>query len=91
MVESQNKLEAAFLAGRADAIAERTGAVAEGTEDLLCMVLSERDCMALARLSRVLFHAPGPGPAPRVTGPGATLPVLIGNGGSNGGDHGRSR
>ena len=80
MVENQNKLEAAFLAGRTDASAERTGAVPSGTEELLRMILSEGDCMALARLSKVLFHAPGTASALRVTAPVATLPLVIGNG-----------
>ncbi len=75
MVESQSKLEAAFLAGRADATAERTGALPEGTEQLLRMVL---------------FHASGTASALRVTPPVTTLPLVIGNGGSNG-DHGRGR
>jgi hypothetical protein len=88
MVENQSKLEAAFLAGRMDATAERGGVVPEGAEELLRMVLSEGDCMALARLSRVLFRAAGSrGPA-RVSAPGVTLPIAIGGGGS-GGDHGR--
>ena len=56
MVENMNKLEAAFLAGRMDGGAERGEAVPEGVEELLRMVLSESDCTALARLSRVLFH-----------------------------------
>ncbi len=90
MVENHSKLEAAFLAGRADATAERTGVVPEGTEELLRMVLSDGDCMALARLSRVLFHAAGTGGAIRVAAPVAALPLLVGNGGSNG-DHGRGR
>ena len=90
MVENQNKLEAAFLAGRADATSERTGTVPEGMEELLRMVLSEGDCMALARLSKLLFHAPSPEGALRVTTPVAALPLVIGNGGSNG-DHGRGR
>ncbi len=90
MVESQSKLEAAFLAGRADATAERTGALPEGTEQLLRMVLSESDCMALASLSKVLFHGPGAASPLRGIPPVTTLPLVIGNGGSNG-DHGRGR
>ncbi len=90
MVENHSKLEAAFLAGRADATAERTGAVPEGTEELLRMVLSDADCAALARLSKVLFRAAGTRGVPRVAAPVATLPLVIGNGGSNG-DHGRER
>ncbi len=85
MVESQRKLEAAFHAGRADATAERTGVVPEGLEGLLRMVLSESDCLALAHLSTVLFHAaPGRAGAVKVTTPIAPLPLVIGNGGSNG-------
>ncbi len=85
MVENQRKLEAAFLAGRADAIAELKGVVPEGSEELFRMVLSESDCMALARLSNVLFHAPGTTSAPRSTTQlVATLPVVIGDRGSNG-------
>jgi hypothetical protein len=90
MVENHSKLEAAFLAGRADATAERTGVVAEGMEDLLRMVLSDGDCMALAHLSKVLFHSATPGSTLRVTAPVAALPLIVGNGGSNG-DHGRGR
>ncbi len=91
MVENQRKLEAAFLAGRADAIAERTGAVPEGAEELFRMVLSESDCITLARLSNVLFHAPSPTSAPRSTTQlAATLPIAIGSGNSNG-DHVRGR
>ncbi len=90
MVENHSKLEAAFLAGRADATAERTGSVPEGTEELLRMVLSDGDCTALARLSRVLFHAAGMGSTIRVTAPVAALPLLVANGGSNG-DHVRGR
>jgi len=56
MVENMNKLEAAFLAGRADALAEKNGGPQEGIEDLLRMVLSESDCTSLARLSKILFH-----------------------------------
>ncbi len=56
MVENLSKLEAAFLAGRMDAAAEQKGALPEGIEELLRMVLSESDCAALARLSKVLFH-----------------------------------
>ncbi len=91
MVENQSKLEAAFLAGRADAAAERGGAVPEGTEELLRIVLSEGDCLALAQLSKVLFHSPGTTNALRVTPPAATHPLAVGgNGGSNGG-RGRER
>jgi hypothetical protein len=90
MVENHSKLEAAFLAGRADATAERSGVVPEGMEDLIHMVLSDGDCMALARLSKVLFHAASPGSTLRVTAPVAALPLIVGNGGSNG-DHGRGR
>jgi hypothetical protein len=90
MVESHSKLDAAFLAGRADATAERMGVVPEGTEELLRMVLSDGDCTALARLSKVLFHAAGAGNGIRVTAPVAALPLLVGNGGSNG-DHARGR
>ncbi len=56
MVENLSKLEAAFLAGRMDATAEQKGSPPEGVEELLRMVLSESDCAALARLSKVLFH-----------------------------------
>ncbi len=56
MVENINKMEAAFLAGRLDALAERRKAVPEGVEELLRMVLSESDCSALARHSKALFH-----------------------------------
>ncbi len=90
MVENHSKLEAAFLAGRADAIAERTGTVPEGMEDLLRMVLSDGDCIALAHLSKVLFHAASAGSPLRVTTPVAALPLIVGNGGSNG-DHVRGR
>ncbi len=90
MVENHSKLEAAFLAGRTDATAERTGIVPEGTEELLRMVLSDGDCAALTRLSKVLFRPVGAGGALRVAAPVATLPLVIGNGGSNGG-HGRGR
>ncbi len=90
MVENQNKLEAAFLAGRADATAERTGGVPEGLEDLLRMVLSEGDCMALARLSKVLFHAPAPEGPRQAMPPTPALALVPSNGGSNGGyDRGR--
>ncbi len=88
MVENHNKLEAAFLAGRMDATAERVGVVPEGVEELLRMVLSEGDCMALARLSKVLFHAAGSRGLVRVTAPVVTLPIAIGGGGSSG-DNGR--
>ena len=88
MVENQSKLEAAFLAGRTDAAAERGGVVPEGVEELLRMVLSEGDCMALARLSKVLFRAAGSRGPVRVTATGVTLPIAIGGGGSSG-DHGR--
>ncbi|HTX53115.1 MAG TPA: hypothetical protein VMD08_06880 [Candidatus Baltobacteraceae bacterium] len=56
MVENINKLEAAFLAGRMDAMAEQRQTLPEGLEDLLHMVLSDSDCGALTRLSKVLFH-----------------------------------
>jgi hypothetical protein len=88
MVESQSKLEAAFLAGRMDAGAERIGMVPEGVEELLRMVLSEGDCMSLARLSKVLFHTAGSGRPVRVTAPVVALPLSTGGVGSNG-DHGR--
>ncbi len=57
MVENLNKLEAAFLAGRIDAEAEERQIVPECVDHLLRMVLSESDCAALARLSKVLFHS----------------------------------
>ncbi len=88
MVESQSKLEAAFLAGRVDAGAERMGMVPEGVEELLRMVLSEGDCMSLARLSKVLFHTAGSERAVRVPAPIATLPLAIGGVGSSS-DNGR--
>ena len=84
MVENQSKLEAAFLAGRVDAGAERMGMVPEGVEELLRMVLSDGDCMSLARLSKVLFHTTGSGRAVRVTAPMVTLPLAIGGAGSRG-------
>ncbi len=61
MVENMNKLEAAFIAGRLDAMAARGEDVPENVEHLLRMVLSDSDCAALARLSKVLFqqHAAG--------------------------------
>ena len=60
MVENMNKLEAAFLAGRLDAAAEKNcnGGPPEAAEELIRMILSESDCAALARLSKVLFHRP---------------------------------
>ncbi len=57
MVENLNKLEAAFLAGSMDAQAEERQTVPECIEHLLRMVLSDSDCTALARLSKVLFHS----------------------------------
>jgi len=56
MVENMNKLEAAFLAGRLDGLAERGEALPDAVEALLRMVLSDSDCTALARFSKVLFH-----------------------------------
>ncbi len=81
MVEDLNKLEAAFIAGCLDAMAEGREHVPEHLEHLLRMVLSESDCAALARLSKVLFqqHAAGL----RLLSPAS----LIGgtrNGGTNG-------
>jgi hypothetical protein len=84
MVENSNKLEAAFLAGRMDAKAERTGVVPDGMEELLRMVLSEGDCLVLARLSKVLFRATDAGRAMRVPAAVVALPLVVGNGGSNG-------
>ncbi len=81
MVENLNKLDAAFIAGRLDAMAEEGEGLPEGVEHLLRMVLSESDCAALARLGKVLFqqHAAGL----RLLSPAS----LIGgtrNGGTNG-------
>ena len=90
MVENHNKLEAAFLAGRMDATAERRGVVAEGGEELLRMVLSEADCAALARLSKVLFRTIGLARPARLATPVVSLPLVVGDGGSNG-DHGSGR
>ncbi len=56
MVENMNKLEAAFVAGRMDGLAERGEALPDALEALLRMVLSDSDCTALARFSKVLFH-----------------------------------
>ena len=56
MVEHINKLEAAFLAGRMDAMAAQGQPIPEGLQELLRMVLSESDCAALSRLSKVLFQ-----------------------------------
>ncbi len=84
MVENMNKLEAAFLAGRMDAVAERRKAVPEGVEELLRMVLSESDCTALARLSKVLFHRNADHNL-RLVSPVTLLPVGGRNGGTNGG------
>ncbi len=84
MVENANKLEAAFLAGRLDAIAERQKATPEGVEELLRMVLSESDCTSLARLSKVLFRSGAEANlrlVPQVT----LMPVGGRNGGMNGG------
>ncbi len=86
MVENQNKLDAAFLAGRADATAERTGSAPEGTEALLRMVLSESDCLGLARVSRVLFHAPALASPRPVPTPTPVLALLGGNERTNGGN-----
>jgi hypothetical protein len=84
MVENANKLEAAFLAGRMDAIAERQKATPEGVEELLRMVLSESDCTSLARLSKVLFHCDADANL-RLVSPVTLLPVGSRNGGTNGG------
>jgi hypothetical protein len=56
MIEHVNKLEAAFLAGRMDAMAERRENIPEGVEELLRMVLSESDLASLSRLSKGLFR-----------------------------------
>ena len=85
MVENLNKLEAAFLAGRIDATAERKGEVPEGVEDLLRMILSDGDRSTLGRLSKMLFRAAAesrPVRLPIATGPLSPLTVL--DGGSNG-------
>ncbi len=81
MVENLNKPEAAFLAGRLDALAEEGEGLPDGVEPLLRMVLSESDCVALARLSKVLFrqHAEGL----RLLSPTALLGRTR-NGGTNG-------
>jgi len=83
MVENANKLEAAFLAGRMDAIAERRKATPEGVEELLRMVLSESDCTSLARLSKVLFRR-GTETNLRLVQPITLVPVGGRNGGTNG-------
>ena len=83
MVENANKLEAAFLAGRVDALAERRKALPEGVEELLRMVLSESDCTALARLSKVLFRQRMEGGL-RLISPVSLLPIGSRNGGTNG-------
>ncbi len=83
MVENLNKLEAAFLAGRMDGGAERGEAVPDGVEALLRMVLSESDCTAMARLSKVLFHR-NPDHGVRLVSPA----TLIAAGGRNGSTHG---
>jgi hypothetical protein len=84
MVENINKLEAAFLAGRMDAMAEQRQPIPEGLEELLQMVLSESDCVALTRLSKVLFHRNAEAGL-RVLSPVRLLPVGSRNGGTNGG------
>jgi hypothetical protein len=84
MVENSRKLEAAFLAGRMDAKAERQGEVDDGLEELFRMVLSEGDCLALARFSKVLFRAPNAGRAMRAQTPVLTFPLVVTDGGSNG-------
>jgi len=89
MVENSRKLEAAFLAGRMDAKAERQGEVDDGLEELFRMVLSEGDCLALARFSKVLFRTPSAGRAMRVQTPVVAFPLVVTDGGSNG-DNGAS-
>ena len=84
MVENINKLEAAFLAGRMDAMAEQRQAIPEGLEELLHMVLSDSDCGALARLSKVLFHRPA-ATGLRLISSVKLLPVGSRNGGSHNG------
>ncbi|HTX51819.1 MAG TPA: hypothetical protein VMD08_00310 [Candidatus Baltobacteraceae bacterium] len=84
MVESVNKLQAAFLAGRMDAMAEQRRTIPEGVEDLLHMVLSESDCASLTGLSKALFHRNAEAVL-RLLSPVSLLPVGSRNGGSNGG------
>ncbi len=84
MVEHINKLEAAFLAGRMDAMAEQRQALPEGLEELLHMVLSDSDCVALTRLSKVLFHRTAEAGL-RLISSVKLLPVGSHNGGTNGG------
>ncbi len=91
MVENLNKLEAAFLAGRIDATAERKGEVPEGVEDLLRMILSDGDRSSLARLSKMLFRGMIESRSPRIPVPTTPLPSLaVLEGGSNG-TNGRSK
>lgn len=85
MVENVNKLQAAFLAGRMDAMTEQRRSIPEGVEELLRMVLSESDCASLTRLRTALFHRREE-VGLRLLSPVTLLPVGTRNSGSNGGN-----